>query len=255
MHLARLQLSPPHEGSSAATSAAHSSRSTHAHIIQAGLASQHQQAPSSGLLGHISFDTFTRSPPAHCGYFVDTPQEVQPLPTRAYFRTAIKRMHADLQALLQHGEDLGIDSDPIRVSHAYNAHLEAVFAGSIEPTCEEQDANTRSLHFSSSNPNANFATSSGLYVGSSTMHTLPGYASFADCHSSSSGRCPPTDNAPSSACANLGQSATASHLPSTHDVHLLGQLDPLGVNSFECLSPDPTEVGTIVSHAKRPIFG
>ena len=88
------------------------------------------------------------------------------------------------------------------------------------------------------------------------MHTLPGsLASFVDCHSSNSGLCPPTDNAPASASANLGQSATASHLPATHDVHFLGQHDPFGVNSFECLSPDPTEVGTIVSQAKRPKLG
>ena len=49
------------------------------------------------------------------------PQEVQPLPLRANYRTAVKRMHADLQALVRHGGALGIDSDPIRVARAYGA--------------------------------------------------------------------------------------------------------------------------------------
>ena len=101
---------------------------------------------------------------------------------RAQFRTAIKRMHADLQALLRHGEDLGIDSDPIRVSHAYNAHLGAVFAGRAEHSCDEQHASTPTLQLFSNNlapaalPHAthavpsvaaNFATSSGLSISTS----------------------------------------------------------------------------------------
>ena len=58
----------------------------------------------------------------------------------------MKRMHADLHALLQHGEDLGIDSDPIRIAHAYNAHLGSCF--------------THDVHSAA----ANFATSSGHLI-------------------------------------------------------------------------------------------
>ena len=74
------------------------------------------------------------------------------MPLRADYRTAVKRMHADLQALVMHGGDLGIDCDPIRVAHAYGAQLEAIFADSIEPSF--------TLQHSSCSADANNATSS-----------------------------------------------------------------------------------------------
>ena len=103
-----------HEGIGAATSTTFSNMLASATDERADSASQLHQIPKTGLCDCISFDTFARGPPAQSGYFLNTPQEAQPLPSRADYRTAVKRMHADLQALVRHGGDLGIDSDPIK---------------------------------------------------------------------------------------------------------------------------------------------
>ena len=90
------------------------------------------------------------------------------MPSRADYRTSVKCMHADLHALERHGGDLGIDCDPIRVSHAYGAQLEAIFAGSTELSCEAHCAYTRTLQLSSCSSNANTATSSGSVIPTSS---------------------------------------------------------------------------------------
>ncbi len=121
----------PQEGSGAASSTIHCSPSVNIPLTQARHACQQQQMPTTELLDYFSFGTFARAPPAQSGYCATAPLELHPLPIRENFSAAMKRMHADLQALLQHGEDLGIDSDPIRIAHAYNANFGSCFTHDV----------------------------------------------------------------------------------------------------------------------------
>ena len=103
-----------HEGIGAATSTTFSSMLANDTYERADSGSQLHYVPKTGLHDCLSFGTFARGPPAQSGYILDTPREEQPMPLRADYRTAVKRMHADLQALVMHGGELGIGCDPIR---------------------------------------------------------------------------------------------------------------------------------------------
>ena len=131
---------------------------------------------------------------------------MQPLPSRADYRTAVKRMHADLHALERHGGDLGIDCDPIRVSHAYGAQLAAIFPGSTKPSCEAHCAYTRTLQLSSCSSNANTATSSGSVIHASS-----------ECDSLQTSTSSPLANSATSCCFSTAI-ASGSNFSSIHPI-------------------------------------
>ena len=93
-----------------------------------------------------TFDTFACYPPSGGGYNACDEQPYQQPPRNGTqnslraghssqqhpnvgdFRYAFSQMHLDLTALEQYGAVFGIDSDPIRVAHAYHNHLESAKA-------------------------------------------------------------------------------------------------------------------------------
>ena len=75
-----------------------------------------------------SLDTFAPSPPAGGGYVASQLPDRLTHPEVTNRIDASARMHSDLAALRLHGPALGIDSDYIRVAHAYHCHLEIAHA-------------------------------------------------------------------------------------------------------------------------------
>ncbi len=75
-----------------------------------------------------SLDTFAPSPPAGGGYVASQLPDRLTHPEVTNHIDASARMHSDLAALRLRGPALGIDSDYIRVAHAYHCHLEIAHA-------------------------------------------------------------------------------------------------------------------------------
>ena len=67
-----------------------------------------------------SLDTFAPGPPASSGYVASLLPDIQQSPEFVSHANAVARMRSDLSALRLHGDFFGIDSDRIRVAHAYH---------------------------------------------------------------------------------------------------------------------------------------
>ena len=88
---------------------------------------------SFGGLGQTyrpSLDTFAPRPSAGGGYVACQQPDSTIPPEVSNHADASARMHSDLAALRLHVLALGIDSDYIRVAHAYHSHLEVAHAQS-----------------------------------------------------------------------------------------------------------------------------
>ena len=77
-----------------------------------------------------SLDTFAPRPSAGGGYVASQQPGSLILPDVSNHAIASARMHTDLAALRLHGPALDIDSDYVRVAHAYHSHLEVAHAQS-----------------------------------------------------------------------------------------------------------------------------
>ena len=110
-----------HHHDSAATAAAQShciAQQHTAHICALGTA-----PTESSSAYRPAFDTFACYPPPRGGYNAGEEQVEIQQPLRGNTPEAFTQMQFDLKALNQHGTVFGIDSDPIRVAHAYQNHL------------------------------------------------------------------------------------------------------------------------------------
>ena len=84
------------------------------------------QASGTDQAYNPSFDTVARCPPVSGRYSNVSECGIDPFPDSC-FKSAVSQMHSDINALITHGPQFGIDADPIRATHAYRDHIERFF--------------------------------------------------------------------------------------------------------------------------------